>query len=176
MRVLLERASHWLALLCKLVAGIALVGLLGVTIADVGTRYLYRVTEGAIALRVAGSVELVSYLMLCSLLAAMAANVEKSQVVVEAFSHGLSPSLKNRLQGVYLLGFAALGLILFIGLVDSATSAARHGEVTQDLRLPMGPIYYSAAVLSLLLGLRSLLHALLGAFCGAAWEEESHGE
>lgn len=175
MQSTLEGASHWLALLCKLVAGIALVALLGVTIADVVTRYLSRLTEGAIALRVAGSVELVSYLMLCSLLAAMAANVEKSQVVVEAFSHGLSPTLKARLHGVYLLGFAALGLILFLGLLDSASAAARHGEVTQDLRIPMGPIYYAAAALSLLLGLRSLLHAVLSAVFGTQGEA-AHGE
>ncbi|MDW7748726.1 TRAP transporter small permease [Halomonas sp.] len=173
MRSTLEQASQWLALLCKLVAGIALVALLGVTIADVGTRYLYRLTEGAIALRVSGSVELVSYLMLFSLLAAMAANVEKSQVVVEAFSHGLSPGIKNRLHGVYLLGFTALGLILFLGLLDSASAAARHGEVTQDLRIPMGPIYYAAAVLSLLLGLRSLVHAVLSAVFGAEGEVSS---
>lgn len=175
MQSTLERASHWLALLCKLVAGIALLALLGVTIADVATRYLYRVTEGAIALQVIGSVELVSYLMLFSLLAAMAANVERSQVVVEAFSHGLSPTLKARLHGVYLLGFTALGLILFLGLLDSASGATRHGEVTQDLRLPMGPIYYLAAGLSLLLGIRALLHALLSAVF-AAEGEVSHGE
>lgn len=175
MQSTLERASHWLALLCRVVAGVALLALLGVTIGDVGTRYLYRLTEGAIGLRVIGSVELVSYLMLASLLAAMAANVEKSQVVVEAFSHGLSPNLKNRLHGVYLLGFAALGLVLFIGLLDSATAAARHGEVTQDLRIPMGPIYTIAAALSLLLGLRSLIHALLSAVFGAEGEV-SHGE
>ena len=175
MQFTLERASHWLALVCRIVAGLALMALLGVTIADVVTRYLYRITEGAIALRVSGSVELVSYLMLCSLLAAMAANVEKSQVVVEAFSHGLSPNLKSRLHGVYLLGFAALGLVLFLGLLDSASAAARHGEVTQDLRMPMGPIYYAAAVLSLLLGLRSLLHAVLSAVF-AADQEAAHGE
>ncbi|WP_163558465.1 TRAP transporter small permease subunit [Halomonas sp. NO4] len=175
MQFYLERASHWLALACRVVAGIALLGLLAVTIADVGTRYLSRLTEGVIALRVMGSVELVSYLMLVSLLAAMAANVEKSQVVVEAFSHGLSPNIKNRLHGVYLLGFAALGLILFVGLLDSATAAARHGEVTQDLRLPMGPIYTVAAVFSFLLGLRSLIHALLSALFGAEGEV-SHGE
>lgn len=171
----LERASHWLALVCRFVAGIALLALLAVTIADVGTRYLSRLTEGAVDLRVSGSVELVSYLMLFSLLAAMAASVEKSQVVVEAFSHGLPSRIKNRLHGVYLLGFAALGLVLFIGLFESAAAAARHGEVTQDLRLPMGPIYAVAAGLSLLLGLRSLLHAVLGAVFGAEGEV-SHGE
>ncbi|MFW3615808.1 TRAP transporter small permease [Billgrantia antri] len=175
MQAFLERASHWLALVCRVVAGIALLALLTVTIADVGTRYLYRLTEGAIALRVTGSVELVSYLMLCALLAAMAANVEKSQVVVEAFSHGLAPAIKHRLHGFYLLGFAALGLVLFIGLLDSAAAATRHGEVTQDLRLPMGPIYQAAALLSLLLGLRSLIHALLGAVFGSE-QEVSHGE
>ncbi|WP_104204383.1 TRAP transporter small permease subunit [Billgrantia saliphila] len=175
MRAFLERASHWLALVCRVVAGIALLALLTVTIADVGTRYLYRLTEGAIALRVSGSVELVSYLMLCALLAAMAANVERSQVVVEAFSHGLAPAIKHRLHGVYLLGFAALGLALFLGLLESATAASRHGEVTQDLRLPLGPIYQVAAALSLLLGVRSLIHALLGAVFGAE-QEVSHGE
>ncbi|MFI0473236.1 TRAP transporter small permease [Halomonas sp. HMF6819] len=163
----LEKASHWLAFCCRVVAGVALVALLMVTIADVSTRYLYRLTDGAFALRVSGSVELVSYLMLCSLLAAMAANVEKSQVVVEAFSHRLPQWMKNRLHGVYLLGFAALGLVLFTGLLDSAAAASRHGEVTQDLRLPMGPIYYAAAAMSLLLGIRSALHALLCALFGA---------
>lgn len=175
MQTSLERASHWLALLCRWVAGLALVALLMVTIADVGTRYLYRLTEGAFALRVSGSVELVSYLMLCSLLAAMAANVERSQVVVEAFSHRLPQWMKNHLHGVYLLGFAALGMVLFVGLLDSAAAAARHGEVTQDLRLPMGPIYYAAAAMSLLLGIRSALHALLGALFGVEGEI-SNGE
>ncbi|MCC5902183.1 MAG: TRAP transporter small permease subunit [Halomonas sp.] len=172
---ILYRASHWLALICRWVAGIALVGLLAVTMADVSTRYLSRVTEGAIAFRVSGSVELVSYLMLFALLAAMAANVEKSQVVVEAFSHGLPQTIKNRLQGVYFLGFMVLGLILFIGLLDSAAAAARHGTTTQDLRLPMGPIYQLAAVLSLLLGLRSFIHGVLG-IVYAHGEEASHGE
>ena len=175
MRSILERARPWRALVCRVVAGVALIAMLGVTIVDVATRYLDRLSDGAVAVTLLGSVELVSYLMLCSLLAAMAANVEKSQVVVEAFSHGLSPGLKHRLHGVYLLGFAALGLILCLGLVDSAAAAARHGEVTQDLRLPMGPIYSVAAALSLLLGVRALIHALLGALFGAEGEV-SHGE
>jgi len=175
MREPLERVSHWLALGCRVVAGIALVALLAVTIGDVATRYLHRLTDGVISLRVMGSVELVSYFMLFSLLAAMAANVEKSQVVVEAFSHRLPRPFAARLNGVYLLGFAGLGLVLFVGLLGAASSAAGHGEVTQDLRLPMSPIYLVAAVLSLLLGVRSLIHALLGALY-AVDMEVSHGD
>lgn len=166
--------SRWLETLCKLIAGIALLGLLAVTIGDVTMRYLYRLTEGALSWSVIGSVELVSYLLLFSLLAAMAANVEKGQVVVEAFSHGLSDGIKARLAGFYLLGFVALGIVLCVGLWDSAASANMHGEVTQDLRLPMGPIYRFAAVLSLLLGVRSLIHMLLSLLFGYKMEAQ-HG-
>ncbi|WP_445620457.1 TRAP transporter small permease [Kushneria sp. Sum13] len=158
----LLRLGHWLEMLCRLVAGVALAGMLVVTVADVSLRYLYRLSDGAVTLRVSGSVELVSYLMLFALLAAMAANVEKGQVVVEAFSHRLNDTLKTRLNGFYLLGFAALGVLVALGLWDSAVSAQGHGEVTQDLRLPMGPIYWVAAALSLLLGARSLVFAVLG--------------
>lgn len=158
----LLRLSRWLEVFSRLIAGIALIGLLGVTVVDVTLRYLYRLSDGALSLSVVGSVELVSYLMLFALLAAMAANVEKSQVVVEAFSHGLRDSLKARIAGVYLLGFVVLGLALAVGLWDAAASAASHGETTQDLRLPMAPIYYIASGLCVLLGVRSLLHAVLG--------------
>lgn len=162
----LSRASRGLATLCRLVSGAALVAMLLVTVADVVSRYLYRLTDGAFSWSVIGSVELVSYLMLFSLLAAMAANVEKGQVVVEAFSQRLGDPWKARLSGLYLLGFVALGGIVCLGLWASAVSAAAHGEVTQDLRLPMGPIYAIAALLSALLALRGLLQAVLGAVYG----------
>nr|WP_298415069.1 TRAP transporter small permease subunit [uncultured Halomonas sp.] len=171
----LQQLSRALERLCRLVAGIFLVLPLLVTIVDVATRYLYRLTEGAFSFTILGSVELVSYSMLFALLAAMAANVEKSQVVVEAFSHNLSDVLKTRLHGIYLLGFTVLGGVLCIGLWDAAHSAAGYGEVTQDLRLPMSPIYYVAAALSLLLALRSLIHAWLSAVHGVPGEF-SHGD
>ncbi len=159
----LLRFSGWLEVFSRLIAGIALIGLLGVTIVDVALRYLFRVSDGALSLSVTGSVELVSYLMLFALLAAMAANVEKAQVVVEAFSHGLRDSLKARIAGVYLLGFVVLGLVLAVGLWDAGASAASYGETTQDLRIPMAPIYFFASGLCALLSLRCLLHAVLGA-------------
>lgn len=159
----LSRALEWL---CRFIAGAALIGLLSVTIVDVMLRLMFQFTGGALTWSVVGSVELVSYLMLFSLLAAMAANVEKGQVVVEAFSHWLSDTLKTRINGVYLLGFAALGAVLCTGLWNSAVSAGAHGEITQDLRLPMGPIYYLASGLCALLSMRSLLHAVLSGVFG----------
>ncbi len=175
MQAFLEGASRWLAQVCRWVAGGCLILMLAVTIADVVTRYLQRLTDGAISFQVFGSVELVSYLMLFALLAAMSASVEKSQVVVEAFSHRLPASIAARLHGVYLLGFAVLGGVLATGLVGAAHAAVEYGEVTQDLRISLGPIYLVAAVLSALLALRSLLHALLGALFGQS-AEVSHGD
>ncbi|SDL39776.1 TRAP-type C4-dicarboxylate transport system, small permease component [Modicisalibacter muralis] len=166
----LIRLSRWLEIVCRVIAGVALIALLSVTIADVALRYLFRLSDGALDWSVVGSVELVSYLMLFSLLAAMAANVEKGQVVVEAFSHGLGDSLKARIAGVYLLGFVALGAVLCMGLWQSALSAAAHGEITQDLRLPMAPIYYVASGLCALLGVRCLLHAVLSGIFGHSVE------
>lgn len=170
-----EQANQGLAFLCRVVAGLALIALLFVTLVDVSSRYVTRLTEGVIALRISGSVELVSYLMLCSLLASMAANVERSQVVVEAFSHRLTANAKIRLSGFYLLGFALLGGVLCKGLIDAAIAAEQHGEVTQDLRLPMAPIYYTAAAISLVMGVRSLLCGLLGVIYGIEGEA-SHGQ
>ncbi|MFY0991713.1 TRAP transporter small permease [Halomonas sp. C05BenzN] len=163
----LSFVSRQLARLCQLVAGLALLALMGVTITDVLMRLVFRLSGGALNWSVVGSVELVSYLMLFALLAAMAASVERSQVVVEAFSHGLSPTLKERLGGFFLLGFVILGVVMTIGLWQEAETAALRGQVTQDLRIPMGPIYQFAALLCALLALRSLLHALLGVFFAA---------
>ncbi|GAB2785946.1 hypothetical protein GCM10027040_10040 [Halomonas shantousis] len=154
--------SNWIAQFCRYFSGIALMGVLAVTVIDVVTRYLFRATSGVMNMTVTGSVELVSYLMLFALLAAMAANVEKSQVVVEAFSHGLKESIKQRIAGFYLLAFMVLGFVLANGLWEEGASAAEFGEVTQDLSLPMGPIYQVAAGLCVLLALRCLIHAFLG--------------
>lgn len=160
----LSFVSRQLARLCLLVAGLALLAMMGVTIVDVLLRLTFRLSGGALNWSVVGSVELVRYLLMFSLLAAMAASVERSQVVVEAFSHGLSPVFKERLAGVFLSGFAVLGAVMAVGLWQEAGVVAMRGQVTQDLRLPMAPIYQFGAMLCALLALRSLLHALLGTF------------
>ena len=54
-------ASRQLARLCLLVAGLALLAMMGVTIADVLLRLIFRLSGGALNWSVVGSVELVSY-------------------------------------------------------------------------------------------------------------------
>ena len=158
--------SRLLERLCQWVAGLSLAALMTVTVVDVVLRLLFRLSSGVFNFSVVGSVELVSYLLLFSLLAAMAANVERSQVIVEAFSHRLPESFKRRLGGFFLLGFVVLGTIMTIGLWQEAQIAALRGQVTQDLRVPMGPIYQFAAALCALLAIRSLLQAILSGLLG----------
>ncbi|MCE8022057.1 TRAP transporter small permease [Halomonas sp. MCCC 1A11036] len=171
----LSFVSRQLARLCLLVAGLALLGLMGVTIVDVLLRLVFRLSGGALNWSVIGSVELVRYLLMFSLLAAMAASVERSQVVVEAFSHGLSPALKERLGGIFLIGFVVLGAVMAVGLWQEASIASQRGQVTQDLRIPMAPIYQFGAVLCALLALRSLVHAALGTLFATEGGGVHHG-
>lgn len=174
MRQGLTRLSEWLGALCKIIGGVSLLAMLLVTVADVGLRYLGDVTGGAISLDVSGNVELVSYLLLFSLLAAMAASVEKSQVVVEALTYRMGDRLKSRIQGFYLIGFTFVGFSLCMGLFDSGMSALSSGHVTQTLRISMAPIDFFAAFLGALLGVRSLLHVVLNGIFGQA-AENAHG-
>src|SRR5690554_873820 len=83
----LSFASHQLARLCLLVAGLALLAMMGVTIADVLLRLAFRLSGGALNWSVVGSVELVRYLLMFSLLAAMAASVEDRKSIRLNSSH-----------------------------------------------------------------------------------------
>lgn len=158
----LYNTSKALEKICLYIGGIGLFSVMMITVTDVITRLLFSLTSGGVDLTIIGSVELVSYLMLLSLLATMAANVEKSQVVVEAFTHKISEENKQRIAGVYLLGFCALGGLLAWGLWEEGVNASQFGEVTQDLAIPKGPIYKISALLSIIFALRCSIQAVLG--------------
>ncbi|WP_193092863.1 TRAP transporter small permease [Halomonas colorata] len=149
-------------IVCRYIAGIGFFSVMLVTVTDVVTRYLFKLTSGAVKLTVSGSVEIVSFVMLISLLAAMAANKEISQVVVEAFTHKLADSLKKRIAGFYLLGFFLVGFFLSWGLWEEGVRAAQFGEVSQDLAIPMGLIYKTSAILSAFFSIRCLIQSVLG--------------
>ncbi|MES1929549.1 TRAP transporter small transmembrane protein [Salinisphaera dokdonensis CL-ES53] len=165
---LLQRTSLWLGRIALAVAGVALLAMMMITVVDVVLRYAFQLTDGASGLTFVGSVELVKYLLLAALLGAMAGHVEKSQVVVEVFSQALSDSLKARIAGANLLVFAVLGAVLAWGIHEAAGAAAEFGEVTQDLAIPLAPIYEAAAALFVIFAVRSAIHGLEGLFSGVA--------
>lgn len=156
----LVKSSHTIARLCQFIGGISLVIIVLVTIADVGARYVFKLTGGELGFTVKGSVEIVSYFMLFALLAAFAAFVERSQIIVDVFTQKMPRSIKGYMMGVFMMGFFVIGLVFAWGLYESAIDAVKFGKVTQDLRVSMMPIYGLSAFLSLLLAIRAFIESI----------------
>ena len=69
----LVKISSRISRLCQFIGGISLIIIVLITISDVTARYIFKMTGGEFGFTVKGSVEIVSYFMLFSLLAAFAA-------------------------------------------------------------------------------------------------------
>ena len=157
---LLIKISTLISRLCQFIGGISLIIIVVATIADVVTRYIFKLTGGELGFTIKGSVEIVSYFMLFALLAAFAAFVERSQIIVDVFTQNMSQAVKGYMMGVFMMGFFVIGLVFTWGLYESALDAVVFGKVTQDLRLSMMPIYAISAFLSLLLAIRALIESI----------------
>ncbi len=157
---ILIRISNFISRFCQFIGGISLIIIVLTTMIDVITRYAFKLTGGEIGFTVKGSVEIVSYFMLFALLAAFAAFVERSQIIVDVFTQKMPQFVKGYLMGIFMLGFFLIGLIFAWGLYESAFDALEYGKVTQDLRISMMPIYLVSAFLSLLLAIRSLIESI----------------
>ena len=82
----LNNLSTLISRLCQFIGGISLVIIVLTTMLDVIARYIFKLTGGELGFTVKGSVEIVSYFMLFALLAAFAAFVERSQIIVDVFT------------------------------------------------------------------------------------------
>ncbi len=169
------KVSDIISKVCQVAGGLSLIFIVMVTMVDVVTRYLFKITDGGFGFTVKGSVELVSYFMLFALLAAFAAYVERSQIIVDVFTQKLSKNIKAYLMAIFLLGFVVTGLIMAWGLYDNMHDAVKHGNVTQDLRLPMAPIYAFGSILCLLLAIRSFIESLKIFKTGEYYDAEETG-
>ncbi|MEN6669021.1 TRAP transporter small permease subunit [Psychrobacter sp. B38] len=156
----LIKLSNSISRLCQFIGGISLIIIVLVTIIDVVTRYVFKLTGGEFGFTVKGSVEIVSYFMLFALLAAFAAFVERSQIIVDVFTQKMPQSIKGYLMGTFMIGFFLVGIVFAWGLYESAIDALEHGNMTQDLRISMMPIFLVSAFLSVLLAIRSLIESI----------------
>lgn len=157
---LLVKLSVLISRLCQFIGGISLIIIVLTTMTDVVARYIFKLTGGEFGFTVKGSVEIVSYFMLFALLAAFAAFVERSQIIVDVFTQKMPQSIKGYMMGIFMLGFFAIGIVFAWGLYESAIDAMEFGKVTQDLRISMMPIYLISALLSALLAIRSLIESI----------------
>ena len=156
----LVKLSVLISRLCQFIGGVSLIIIVLTTMLDVVARYIFKLTGGEFGFTVKGSVEIVSYFMLFALLAAFAAFVERSQIIVDVFTQKVPQSIKGYMMGVFMLGFFAIGIVFAWGLYESAIDAMEFGKVTQDLRISMMPIYLISALLSALLAIRSLIESI----------------
>ena len=157
---ILFQISKFIAWLCRQVGALCLLLMVTVTMLDVITRFLFKLTDGNFSFYVKGAVELSSYLMLCALLCAIVAFIDRAQVVVDVFTHRLPESIKRILQGVFLLGFAGLGIELTVGFYKNTAGAWLYGETTQDLNIALWPIYVVGSLLTIMLTLRSCIESV----------------
>jgi TRAP-type C4-dicarboxylate transport system permease small subunit len=157
---LLTKVSSSIARFCEFIGGISLIIIILATMADVVSRYVFKLTDGQLGFTIKGGVEIVSYFMLFALLAAFAAYVERSQIIVDVFTQKMSQAVKGYMMGAFMMGFFLIGVVFAWGLYESAVDAVHFGKVTQDLRISMMPIYALSSVLSVLLAIRALIESI----------------
>ena len=169
------KISNSIARLCQFIGGISLIIIVLATIADVGARYIFKLTGGELGFTIKGSVEIVSYFMLFALLSSFAAYVERSQIIVDVFTQKMPKAVKGYMMGVFMMGFFVIGIVFTWGLYESAIDAIEYGKVTQDLRISMMPIYALSSFLSILLAIRSLIESIKIFKTGEFYDAEETG-
>jgi TRAP-type transport system small permease protein len=145
--------------LCSVLAAAALFAIMLLTLFDVSGRKL-------IDTSVPGSLELTELLMVLVIFAGLPLVSLLGEHVVFDSLDALLPKPLRRLQQalVNLLCAAALGGIAWLVWVK-AGQMAEYGDVTAQLRLPLGPFVY---LMSLLCGLTAAVHLLL------VWQPVAH--
>ncbi len=162
MVVVIQRILDALARALLVLAGIALVAMMFVTIIDVVVRNFGELIPFLTEVRFYGAIELVRYLFLLAMAGAMPWWIEKSQVIVELFTQKVPAKLRARIDALWLIGFALLGALLAYSLSVSAANALITGETTADLFIPMAPIRYGAAFCMGLMAARAIVVAVTG--------------
>ncbi|GAA0315394.1 TRAP transporter small permease [Psychrobacter aestuarii] len=171
----LTKLSQGISKFCQFIGGLSLIIIVMMTMVDVVTRYIFKLTDGSFGFTVKGTVEIVSYFMLFALLAAFAAFVERSQIIVDIFTQKMPQAIKGYLMAIFMFGFFAIGMVFAWGLYESGMDALEYGKVTQDLSISMMPIYMVSAVLSLLLAVRALIESITIFKTGEFFDAEETG-
>ena len=141
-----------LATLCGVLAAVALFAIMGLTLADVAGRKLLNAS-------VPGSLELTELLMVAVIFAGLPlVSLAGEHVVFDSLDPWLPAGLRRVQQTVVdLLCVAALGGMAWLMWVKAGQMAS-YGDITAQLKLPLGPFVY---LMSGLCGVTAAVHALL---------------
>jgi TRAP-type C4-dicarboxylate transport system permease small subunit len=141
-----------LDLMCGLLAALALFAIMALTLADVAGRKL-------LSQSIPGSLEVTEILMVVVIFAALPLVSLHGEHVVFDSLDALMPSWLRRAQQGLVDGLcaAALGALAWL-MWDKARQMASYGDITAQLKLPLGPFVDLMAVLC---GVTALVHLLL---------------
>lgn len=157
---LLVDAAYRVAQAMYHIAGVLLIVMMLIILADVVSRSLFGFTGGAVDVTFLGGIEMVNYTLLFTILFTLPYAVSKGQVIVDLFTNNLSERVKGVLAGVYTFGFGLLGIGMTTRFVEAAERVAMTGESTQDLLIPLSYIYGVTAFATGVLAVRGVLVAL----------------
>ncbi|TPE54361.1 TRAP transporter small permease [Maribrevibacterium harenarium] len=156
----LIRAFDKITLVMHWIGGVFLIGMMVATLADVLSRGLFGMTDGAVDWTFIGGVELVKYSLLFTVLFILPHSVSRSQVIVDLFTEGLSQRRKDWLEALYLLCFGLLGVGMCYSFFHLMVESDLYYETTQDLLIPMSYFYAVASFATAMLALSAALQAL----------------
>jgi len=161
----LLKAVDGLALILYWISGLLLVVMMLSVVFDVISRALFAATDGNLDLTFTGGIELVKYSLLFSMLCAFPYAVDKGQIVVDLFTQGWSNRTQRWTDGFYTICFGVFGGLLCWRFGLAGEEAEVSGELTQDLLIPMAPIYLAASAVLGVLALRGVVSGLTQWLC-----------
>lgn len=157
----LIKAIDTMALILYRISGLLLVMMMFSVVADVAARSLFAMTEGAVDLTFVGGIELVKYGLLFAMLFAFPHTVDKGQIVVDLFTHKMPASQLRWFDGFYTFCFGVFGALLCWRFLEAAEASRMSGELTQDLLVPLAPMYLVSAIALAVLALRGFSCGIL---------------
>jgi TRAP-type mannitol/chloroaromatic compound transport system permease small subunit len=156
----LFKAIDVIALILYWISGALLVAMMLTVVVDVACRALFDLSDETINWTFIGGIEVVKYCLLFSMLCAFPYAVDKGQIVVDLFTQRWSAPALRWVDGFYTAMLGVLGALLSWRFFIAGEEAALSGELTQDLLLPLEPIYTLAAIALSVLALRGVCCAL----------------
>jgi TRAP-type transport system small permease protein len=141
-----------LTALCGLLAAVALFAIMALTLVDVSGRKL-------LSQSVPGSLEMTELLMVLVVFAGLPLVSLRGEHILFDSLDALMPAWLLRVQQALVDLFCAAALFGLAWLMwDKAGQMAQYGDVTAQLKLPLGPF---VQIMSVLCGLTALVHLML---------------
>lgn len=153
---LFDRLTHAM----HIVSGTVLISMMFITLADVISRTVFKLTDGTFDLTFIGGVELIKYGLLFVVLFSLPYSVGRSQVIVDLFTDNLSGRIKVILEGIYMLCFVALGGGMSFRFYHALEESQMTGETTQDLLIPLFYLYGFSSFATAMLAIAAMLISL----------------